>query len=446
MPETKWADMTPQQKREQRFKWWLDAEGVNFNDANAKKAYKQRVQRMIDVYNVREPDRVPVSLMTGALPAYLYGIDYYTCMYDYEKAVKAWDKFNADFLDADSLSSPGMIIPGRVYDLLGYKLYKYPGHGLPNSATGIQFVEGEYMKAEEYDAMIRNPSDFWMRTYMPRVFGSLESWRQLGTFTSIIEAPAMNFAPYSIPEVQNSLKNLINVGNEVLRYMQVTMEFSRRTLEAGFPAARGAFAKAPFDVIGDTLRGTSGIITDMFRRPDKLLEAIDVITKLMIDSVITSANANKGLMATFPLHKGADGWMSEKQFDTFYWPSLKKVINAFIDEGILVSLFAEGSYETRLESVNEFPKGAVTWLFDRTDMAKAKKVLGDKCCIAGNVPTSLMATGTPKAVKDYCKKLIDTCGKGGGYILAGGASADNSKVENIRAMLDAAKEYGVYKK
>jgi uroporphyrinogen-III decarboxylase len=446
MPETKWAEMTPQQKREQRFSWWLESDSINFINADAKKAYKQRVQRMIDVYNVKEPDRVPVSMMIGSLPAYLYGIDYYTCMYDYEKAVKAWDKFNQDFLDADSLSNPGMIIPGKIYDLLDYKLYKYPGHGLAKDATGIQFVEGEYMKPEEYDALILNPSDFWMRKYMPRIFGAFESWRTLTPFTNIIEAPAMSFMPFAMSDVQNSLKTLINVGNELLKYVQVIGEFSRKTLAAGYPAARSAFAKAPFDVIGDTLRGTQGIITDMFRRPDKLLEAIDVVTKLMIESVITSANANKGLTAMFPLHKGADGWMSEKQFNTFYWPSLKKVINAFIEEGILVTLFAEGSYDTRLESVNEFPKGTVTWLFDRTDMAKAKKVLGDKCCIAGNVPTSLMATGTPKSVKDYCRKLIETCGKGGGYILAGGAQVDNGKLENVRAMMDAAKEFGVYKK
>jgi uroporphyrinogen-III decarboxylase len=446
MPEKKWAEMTPQEKREQRFQWWLEPEGVKFVNASAMKAYKQRVKRLIDVYNLREPDRVPVSLMIGSLPAYRYGSDYYSCSYDYDLAVKAWDTFNKDFMDADSIASPGTVIPARVYDLLDYRLYKYPGHGLDKKATGIQFVEGEYMKAEEYDDLILNPSDFWMRTYMPRIFGAFESWTKLSSFTNIIEVPAMNFAPYTQTDVQNSLKTLINVGNELLKYMQVMGEFSRKSLEAGFPAARGALAKAPFDVIGDTLRGTQGIIGDMFRRPDKLLEAIDVVTKLTIKSVISSVNASKGLTAMFPLHKGADGWMSEKQFDTFYWPSLKKVINAFIEEGLLVTLFAEGSYETRLESVNEFPKGAVTWLFDRTDMAKAKQVLGNNCCISGNVPTSLMATGTPKAVKEYCKKLIETCGKGGGYILAGGAQVDNGKPENIRAMLEAAFEYGVYKK
>jgi hypothetical protein len=446
MPEKKWAEMTPAEKREQRFRWWLEAEGVKFISADAMKAYKQRVQRLIDVYNVREPDRVPVSLMIGSLPAYRYGTDYYSCMYDYDLAVKAWDEFNKGFMDADTIASPGTVIPARVYDLLDYHLYKYPGHGLDKKSSGIQFVEGEYMKADEYDAMILNPSDFWMRVYMPRIFGAFESWNKLRPFTNIIELPAMNFAPYTQTDVQNSLKTLINVGNELLKYMQVTGEFARKSMEAGFPSARGALAKAPFDVIGDTLRGTQGIISDMFRQPDKLLEAIDVVTKLMIESVISTVNSSRGLMAMFPLHKGADGWMSQKQFDTFYWPSLKKTINAFIDEGILVSLFAEGSYETRLDSVNEFPRGAVTWLFDKTDMAKAKNALGENCCIAGNVPTSLMATGNPKSVKEYCKKLIETCGKGGGYILAGGASVDNGKPENIRAMLEAAFEYGVYKK
>jgi uroporphyrinogen-III decarboxylase len=446
MPEKKWTEMTPQEKRSQRMKSWLDADGVNFVSAEAKKGYKQRVQRMIDVYNVAEPDRVPVSIRSGSLPAYLYGIDYYTCMYDYDKAVKAFDKFNQDFLDADSLSSPSMIFPGKVYDQLDYKLYSYPGHGLPKTATGIQFNEGEYMKPEEYETLILNPSDFWQRTYMPRVFGGLESWNKLRPLTDIIEAPAMNFMPYAMADVQNSLKTMISVGNELLKYMQVMGEFNRKTLEAGYPASMGSMAKAPFDIIGDTLRGTQGIMFDMFRRPDIMLEAINVMTKVQIKSVTTSMNANRGLSVMFPLHKGADGWMSDKAFEKFYWPSLKKTINAFIDEGILVTLFAEGSYETRLDSVNEFPKGAVQWLFDRTDMGKAKKALGDKCCIAGNVPTSLMATGTPKQVKEYCKKLIETCAPGGGYILSCGAQIDNGKPENIRAMLDAAKEYGTYKK
>jgi uroporphyrinogen-III decarboxylase len=186
---------------------------------------------------------------------------------------------------------------------------------------------------------------------------------------------------------------------------------------------------------------------DMYRQPEKLKEAMDKVADLTIESVVTTLNTSKGLMATFPLHKGADGWMSDKQFETVYWPSLRKVIMALIDEGILVSLFAEGSYDTRIEACNEFPKGSVVWLFDKSDMARAKKILGSKCCISGNVPASLLHTGTRQEVKEYCRKLIEDCGKGGGYILAAGnASVDKAKLENVKAMQEAAEEYGVYRK
>jgi uroporphyrinogen-III decarboxylase len=138
--------------------------------------------------------------------------------------------------------------------------------------------------------------------------------------------------------------------------------------------------------------------------------------------------------------------MNPKQFETFYWPSLKKVIQALINEGFLVNLFAEGKYDSRLESVNEFPKGAVTWWFDQTDMARAKRLLGNRCCVVGNVPTSLLVTGTAQEVKNYCRNLIEACATGGGYILSPGASSDEAKVENLKAMVAAAKEYGLYQK
>jgi uroporphyrinogen-III decarboxylase len=86
----------------------------------------------------------------------------------------------------------------------------------------------------------------------------------------------------------------------------------------------------------------------------------------------------------------------------------------------------------------------VVWWFDRTDMSRAKRILGDRNCISGNVPTSLLCTGTPQEIKEYCRKLIEVCAPGGGYILNGGASVHNTTAENLRAMMEAAKEYGAY--
>ncbi len=438
-----WSLLSPEEKREERFNVWRHPQGVKFSSSEAELAFKKRVERFIAAYKVEKPDRVPVSLNIGATPAYLAGSDLHSVMYDYEKAKNIWMKFNQD-IEMDTLASPGMVLPGRVYDLMDYRLYSWPGHRLPVSATGIQFVEGEYMKADEYDALIRNPSDFWQRTYIPRVFGAFESFKFLQPLTTIIELPATHFIPYSRPDVQDSLKKLIDIGNELSRWMAVNAEFGKWGLAAGYPMGRGGMAKAPFDTLGDTLRGTKGIISDMYRQPDKLLEAIEVITNITIDQTLASANAGMSYMVMFPLHKGADGFMSQKQFEKFYWPSLKKVILALVSEGIIPLLFAEGSYETRLDSVNEFPKGAVTWLFDKTDMARAKRILGAKCCIQGNIPSSLLITGKPKEAKEFCRRLLETCAPGGGVILSGGAGVDNANPEVIRAIMDAAKEYGTY--
>ena len=85
-------------------------------------------------------------------------------------------------------------------------------------------------------------------------------------------------------------------------------------------------------------------------------------------------------------------------------------------------------------------------MFDQTDIVKAKGILGNTLCIFGNVPSSMLNLGTPQEVKDYSKKLIDTGGKGGGFILANGAFFDEAKPENVKAMVDFTKEYGVYRR
>lgn len=78
-------------------------------------------------------------------------------------------------------------------------------------------------------------------------------------------------------------------------------------------------------------------------------------------------------------------------------------------------------------------------------MARAKGILGDTACIAGNVPASLMHAGTPQEVKEYCRKLIEICAPGGGYILTGAAGMNEGNPDILRAYMEAAKEYGVYK-
>jgi len=75
-------------------------------------------------------------------------------------------------------------------------------------------------------------------------------------------------------------------------------------------------------------------------------------------------------------------------------------------------------------------------------MEVAKRMLGDRACIRGNVPGSLMTTGTADDVKRYCWKLIETVGRDGGFILDLATTMDDAKSDNVRAMFDAAGVYG----
>jgi hypothetical protein len=444
LPEN-WTQLTPAEKREYRLNQFLNPTGIPFVSPEAAKAYKVRAQRMADVLNVKEPDRVPISLPAGNLPYNLYGVTMREVMYDIEKGIEACKAFNEKYSEELDYFAVPFAAPGKAFEILDYKLYAWPGHGLSMDAPGYQFVEGEYMKVEEYDDLIRDPSDYWLRTYLPRIFGSFESFRLLAPLPDIIEIPTMQLMPLALPQVQDTLQRMIDAGKEIQKRNQISARLMGFGPANGFPSTMGLINVAPFDAIGDTLRGTRAIMMDMFRRPEKLLKAIDVMTELTIHSILHAPGISKMLSVMFPLHKGADGWMSQKQFETFYWPSLKKVMDALIEEGLICMLFAEGGYNTRLESVTDFPKGSVVWWFDQTDMAKAKKILGGKFCIQGNVPSSLIVTGNPADVKARCRKLIEDCGKGGGYILAAGCVPDDPKLENLRAMVAAAKEFGVYR-
>jgi uroporphyrinogen-III decarboxylase len=431
-------------KREQRFQRWLSAPGIRFASPAAEQGYHARLTRIIRAIRVQEPDRVPCLLPAGQFPASYAGITVRTAMYDYEEMKRAWRKFLYDF-DGDTCVIPGVsVTSGRLHEITKTRMSVWPGHGLAENAPMAQFVEGEYMKADEYDALLKDPADFFMRVYLPRTLGAFEPFQKLLPFRRAFGMPAVFLGACMLPEVQEAFQAVIDAGKELAKFRQAVAEISKEAQAAGYPPFHGGFAHAPFDLFGDTLRGTRGIMMDMYRQPAKLQEAMEVVTPWIVEGAVSGADVS-GVPITFmALHKGDDTFMSEKQFETFYWPGLKKVILGLVEEGCVPLLFAEGCYNKRLEAVKDLPEGSVIWWFDRTDMARAKKILGDRNCIAGNVPTSLMCTGTPREVKEHCRNLIEVCGKRGGYILTGGAQVHNTTAENLRAMVEAAKEYGVY--
>ena len=446
-----WEELTPDEKLSRRLQAWVATDDINFVSSQAESEYKARINRILAAIQMKQPDRVPIIPSLGGLAAAYCGYTQKDMMYDADKAIEVATKCTLDFQFDIKIGAGGAgLSVGRVGEALDDRLYTWPGHGVSDDNT-FQFNEGEYMKADEYDALIQDPSDFWWRTYLPRVWGAAGPLTKLMPLAQVSEDSIGRLA---LPEVQGALLKLIKAGQESAAWQKKIAPVNQRLSELGFPDMRGVsggqgHGGAPFDYLGDGLRGTRGIAMDLRRQPGKVLEALDSAVNRKIYEIRHSP-AYKTLgncpVAGFALHRGADGWMSDEQFKTFYWPSLRKVSLALIEEGFMVRMFAEGGYESRLEVIRDLPKGKAIWYFDRTDMAKAKDVLGDVACIMGNVPVSLIHSGTTDEVESYCRHLIDTAGKGGGYLLTTGASLDRkARVENVRAMINCVKTYGVYR-
>jgi uroporphyrinogen-III decarboxylase len=445
LPEN-WSKLTPDEKFEFRLAGWAATEGKPFATPDAASAYAERTKRFTDIVRLQQPDRVPRTLLVGDYIAEYGGVTPGDMFYDYAKAVQAMVKFVQDFdLDYTVL---GNFFPGKLYDLLGYKLYRLPGNALPPNKT-FQFVEGEYMRPDEYEALIANPEGFLMRTYAPRVVGALAGWQMVPSMLGTTELPFVPFmmVNFGIPPMQETLKALAEAAQAAFEWLGANGQIGAVALgQLGLPQTFGGFSKAPFDFLGDSLRGTRGVMLDLYRSPRNVLAAVERLVPLAVQMGVDAANASGNPFALIPLHKGADGFMSNADFEKFYWPSFKATLLGLIQEGVVPFMFVEGSYNRRLDIIADsgLPAGKTMWIFDQTDMAEAKKKFGSWACIGGNVPSSLFKAGTPEQMEVYVKKLLDTCAPGGGFFLSPGAVLDQAQAENIHTYLRVARECGEY--
>lgn len=433
-------------KTSQRLEAWGSGEGIEFINSDAAEAYKNRVKRVADAIQLKTPDRVPVAPSFGMFPALDNG---YTCeevMFDYEKAHNAWMRTLKDF-EPDLFNGSSYALSGIVLEKLDYKQLKIPGR--QSSPKHIfQFVEGEYVKAEEfYDHFIDDPSDFMARVYLPRVCGVLKplqkirpAYESFGYYISLIK----NVGVFGDLEVINALNALVEAGKEAVKWSMHVMSETKKFMGMGFPKMSGGHSAAPYDIIGDWFRGTYGVMTDMYRYPEKLLRAMDRLVPILVKMGVDQANQSGNPIIGMMLHKGPEGFMSIEQYKTFYWPTFRKVMLGLIEEGCVPMPLFEGDYTSRLEIIRDIPKGKALYWFETVDYHKAKEILGDVVCFRGNVPITTLSLGNPDDVKAYVKDLIDTFNKRG-LIIDCGIWFDEAKHENVKAMVDFTKEYGINK-
>lgn len=384
--------------------------------------FEERVARYQATIALEPTDRMIVGGTGSNNFAEVYsGYTIQDIVYDMNKWTDSECKFVEAFPQIDMLRSGRIWAP--LIDTVGYKLCRIPGRDLPPKVIH-QFVEGEWMKADEYDILINDPVTFLMDYRLPRVLSEFGE--------------------------RGSTRSYIAFLKSGIAYAMIAQQLKEKALllerKYGIPRPHQGAVLAPFDLLADGYRGLQGIMIDIFERPEKILEACEALIPEMVSAAIDSADPQKRYPIFLPLHRGCHPFLSPQQFDTFYWPSLKKMVVILIEAGYTIRAYLEGDWTPNWHHWNELPRGKVICdIDDRPDISRAKKEIGDTVCLAGGIPSRMFIFGTPDDIRARVKELCETVGKDGGFIINGGCSIPHdTKPENFRAYIDATLEYGKY--
>jgi hypothetical protein len=160
---------------------------------------------------------------------------------------------------------------------------------------------------------------------------------------------------------------------------------------------------------------------------------------------LATADPQKNVPLGFWMHRGCVPFINFEQFNRIFWPTLKPIVQELWAAGHQTLFYAEGKWDHHLPAFAELPDRSIVYHVDQSDIFQVHRVLGDKFCLSGGIPNYLLAFGTPDEVRRHCKKVIDGVAGDGGYLVDASAIVQNdAKVDNLRAMTEAARQYGVY--
>lgn len=404
--------------------------------------YEEREKRVREAIYLKTPDRVPLFINAG--PTSYLGVSPSAAYYDPVTWKLAIRQSALDF-EPDTANA-GFASAGPAWEALDVKNRQWPGGNLPPDYE-YQFIEGEYMKEDEYDMLLNDPTDFMIRRYFPRIFGALAPLSKLPAMTNMFNGFEGVTALFASPEFEQLAKALAKAGREQKRFRELTGDASEELAQLGFPAfshsGSVSIGGAPFDTISSALRGMKGSMTDMYRQPEKLIQACDVILERRIARSSPADPKKRGnpKRIGMPLWRGDKVFMSETQFKKFYWPGLKKAMQAVINLGYVPMPFFEAEFGDRLEYLLELPKGKVIASVNHVDMVRAREILKGHTCVVSGAPSSLRLSSLAE-FEDYYKHQLKACKKGGGFMMSMGLP--KGKKEDLQAMVNRIKEYAKY--
>jgi uroporphyrinogen-III decarboxylase len=392
------------------------------------KLYQQRLKRYVTAMRNDKPDMIPIRPFAAEFTARYAGFSCQQVTHDYELAFEAARKTAADF-DWDAVVGNMVYVWSGLTEAVGLKYYAAPGIHIPPD-IGFQYLEpaeeNAFMRPDEYDALIEDPTGYLFNVWLPRVSGDVAAAGQPASFRnnmSFLKGGMAMFKYFSSFGTQN----------ELLR------------TECGTVSAISGILKAPMDILADKLRGYLGLLTDLRERPDKVLAACEALMPHLTHVALSGADPEKNVPVGLWMHRGCVPFVSMDHFRNIYWPTLKPIVEQIWENGHQVLFYAEGNWDAHLASFAELEAGSIVYHVDKGDIFKVHEAIGEKFCISGGLENHLLGFGTPDEVMDRCRKIIDGAARDGGYIMDASAIIQNdAKTENVKAMTDFTREYGTY--
>ena len=371
-------------------------------------------QRMWAAVKLEPYDRVPVApLLDVMFPARHRGMTLAQAFSDYKG--KGWQAM-VDLFDEvggwDGFLLPGYSQSPNPRRPMGARTgrMKYPGQGLPDDSIP-QYIEDESMTIQDYDDIIR-----------------------LGWFGWGEKLRARSGVPIE--------KSVAWAERQIAQWKREMATWEAK----GVPSLIGAIVSSPLMTLS-TSRSMTAFAMDIHRIPDKVQAVMDAMVGDLITNTLEVMRLTGGPGVMLVLERGGGFYFPPRVFERFEFPYMKKMVNAFVKEGITPILHFDSDWTLNMPYLKELPhRKFFIQLDSKTDIFKAKDILRDTCCIMGDVAPSLLSLGTPNEVSAYCRKLIDVVGKGGGLILGVGCGVPvDAKFENLKMMIDTAREYNPHR-
>jgi uroporphyrinogen-III decarboxylase len=412
--------------------------------------YREKLNRLEAVIAGKEPDRVPITAMSSLFHGRYAGYTAQDIYFDYTKnhdaAIKTARDFDFDSLlvlnglegtnmsltfmkNAPALASGARFMLATYHRILKDVYTKWPGMEL-EADSHPQFIGKEIMKQDEYGRFIADPADYLNRVALPRACPVLAD----------PGSPQANAA-------------MLAYGAEIAKAGAAQGALIGDLGTMGIPTFPTSWSYAPLDVMSDFLRDIKNIVLDIYRTPDNVKQSADALVPLLIESArltgtvppeVKKALGTNVVECFFPLH--LNEYLNPKQYNEFYWPSLKNVLEEVIKMGQTPYILFEGRHDAHLETLLDLPKGKIIAVFDKTDPRRVREVVGDHVILVSGPPNSLLIGGTPQKVDDYMKSMLNDCKDGGMMIYPGvdGGISGDARPENVQALIQAVKKYGTY--